>query len=612
MATDPTTLEVLAAEQLEKVKQRMSRVQLWSRTSLTSALVTCMATDFVLLREAALHVEITAVQSALLLWVLAVANRREAALPEMPVMRRPARTVVYLASVSALALVALVEKWWIALRADDVQRLSYASSYRVMGGTLTLAGVVLMLGGGKRLARYFAAFAEQPARQTALSFVGLAVLGAFLLSLPICIRDPSHVSFVDALFMATSAVCVTGLAVHGIASEYTLLGQAVLLGLVQIGGIGIMVLSASLVVLTGRKLRARSSAMLAEVLDADSVSSLRGNIKRIVIFTFAIEGAGALLMYMAFAAHPEAAGDFTDAHPMAGSGSLLWAAVFHAVSAFCNAGFTLTRDGLVPFAHSQTLCTIVMCLIVLGGLGFPVLSELSGWLLLRLRRKRPLRLSLHTRTVLLISCGLLAGVAAVLGALEWNGAFAHRPWPERTFSALFSSVTLRTAGFHTLDFSLFSNAGLMLCMMIMFVGAAPGGTGGGIKVTTFAVLVATLRAELRGSDEPTLFDRRLPPSTVRRAISVAFVAVIVLTFVVLLLLMLEPADPLRLTFEAVSAFSTVGLSTNLTPSLGTAGKIIIIVTMLIGRVGPLTVAVAASDRVQRAHHRRPHERVLIG
>ncbi len=594
--------------QLRQRRQRLAASVL-SRRTLSASLVLSMAVDFLFLESSSLQTPITALQSALLLLAALVAARPPPRSFERR-LQQPRHTALYLAGAATIALTALAQKWWIALR--EQESVSYDGSYRVMGAALTLAGVLALIGRERRLARYFAAFAEQPARQTALSFVGLSVFGGFLLSLPICVRSPSQVSFLDALFMATSAVCVTGLSVFDIASQYTIWGQGVLLALVQMGGLGIMVLSASLIVLTGRKLKARSSAVLTEMLDTESVASLHGSIKRIVLFTLTLEALGAALLYTALARHPDVALDFTHVQPMAGAGSLAWASIFHAVSAFCNAGFTLTRTNLIPFASSHYLCSIIMALTVLGSLGFPVLSELTQRLVARLRRERPPRLSLHTRVVLTLSGALIVLVALLASWLEWSQGLAALPRYERPFGALFHSVILRSSGFNTVDIGSFSSAGLMLCMMFMFVGGSPGGTGGGIKITTFAVLFATLRAELRGHDEPSLFDRRLPAGTVRRAISVAFVAVVVLTLSVFLLLLCENADALRLAFEAVSAFGTVGLSTNLTPTLGSRGKLIIIATMLIGRVGPLTVALAASERGKRAHHLRPQERVLIG
>jgi trk system potassium uptake protein TrkH len=597
---------------LAMVSRWLGGIGVLTRTTLGSALLGCVGLDLLLRSSLTARVAVTGLQSTLVVIALWFGYQRTRA----PATRAQPRGSVSESStvlaLAALAAVAVAHKGWIAVQADDALRDSYTGSYRVTGVAATLASVFALFAGERRFTRYFATFAEHPARQTALSFIGLALLGAFLLTLPPCVREPSHVSFLNALFMATSAVCVTGLAVHGVVSEYTDVGQAVMLALTQVGGIGIMVLSASIVVLTGRKLRARSTAMLTEVLDADSAASLRGSIRRIVLYTLAIEALGVLALYPAFARYPQLALDAHDAHPLAGSGSILWAAVFHAVSAFCNAGFTLTRDGLVPFADSYAVCVPIMVLIVLGGLGFPVLTELASRLRAVLSRRRPTRASLHVRTVLMLNAALIVLAAVVLALVEWSDAFGGRAWHERALLAVFHSVSLRTAGFNTVDIASFGHASLMFCTLCMLVGASPGGTGGGIKVTTVAVLFATLRAELRGHDEPSLFDRRLPRATVRRAISVTFVAFTVLTSVVFLLFLWEPHAPLELAFEAVSAFGTVGLSANLTPRLGVPGKLVLVATMLIGRVGPLTVALAASERAERAHHHRPHERVLIG
>lgn len=583
-----------------------------TRTTLFATLVLCLTVDLQLLQRPEAYTLVTAAQTLLLLLAVWLSTHRPESSTERTVQRRSDWTLIYHWGLRALALTAIVEKWWIALRETAEERLVFAPSYRVTSAALTITCLLMLLSGGRRLARYFAAFAEHPARQTALSFLGLTVFGAFLLSLPWSVRDGAHISFLDSLFMATSAVCVTGLSVFDVASEYTFWGQCVLLVLVQAGGLGMMVLSASVVVLTGRKLRPRSSAVLAEVLDTESVSSLRDTIRRIVAFTLVLETLGALLLYTALSRDPNVALDHSHSAPTAGSGSLVWAAIFHAVSSFCNAGFTLTRGNLVPFANDYAVCTVVMLLIITGGLGFPVLSEVADALVRRVRKHRPQRLTLHARTVLAMSASLVVFASMLLAFVEWNAALAGLRWEERLFGALFQAVTLRTAGFNTVDFATFSSAGLMLCMLFMIVGASPGGTGGGVKVTTLAVLFATLRAELRGHDEPSLFDRRLPPGTVRRAIAVACVSVAALTVVLFLLLLCERAAPLRLAFEAVSAFGTVGLSTNLTPELGSAGKIIIIVTMLVGRVGPLTLALAVSRHRARTYYLRPHERVLIG
>lgn len=584
---------------------RRWRARLLGEAGLSASLVACMALDFLLL-ESTWHAPLTAVQAALLVTAVLRGLRAELSTPDST------RQVIYQAALSAVAVGALVQKAWIVAQAPSSAHLTFAESYRVMGGALTFLGVLLVVGRSRRFTRYFVAFDEHPARQTALSFVALAIFGGFLLTLPICLRDPSRVAFVDALFMATSAVCVTGLAVHGVATTYTPWGQAALLGLVQVGGLGIMVLSASVAVLTGRRLRARSNVALAELLDAESVASLRGTIARIVGFTLVLEGTGAVLLYQAFQRYPEVARGPEVDLPMAGASSHLWAAIFHAVSAFCNAGFSLARDNLVPFVGAYEVCVPIMSLIVLGGIGFPVLSELSAYAVSVSRRVRPPRLSLHTRTSLVLTAALIAGAALVLYVFEAGTSLASLPLSARILAVLFQSVTLRTAGFNTVDIGALSDASLMVCCLFMFIGASPGGTGGGIKTTTVAVLFATFRAELRGAPEPVLRDRRLSEGTVRRAIAVAFVSALVVMVAVLALLLAERASAMRLIFEIVSAFGTVGLSANLSPSLTTTGKLIVILTMLIGRIGPLTVALAASERADRAHHRYPRERVLIG
>lgn len=592
----------------ESLRCRLERAFAVSPGRLSAALVVTMALDFVLLTDPAWQLPLTVLQGFLFVVCLGSALRRDLT----PEPYRQVRRYLFPGLLAACASIALAEKTWIALQAGGALRLAYAESYRIEGATISLCAIGLVLGRGQRFLRFFAAFAEHPARQMALSFAGLAAFGGFLLTLPLCVRDPSHVSFVNALFMATSAVSVTGLAVHDIATTYTALGQGVLLALVQIGGLGIMVLSASLSVLAGRKLRAKNSSMLAELLDADSVSSLRGSITRIVLFTLVIEAVGAALLFAVFSRYPEIALPESVAHPMAGSGSLLWAAVFHSITAFCNAGFTLMHGGISSFSAAPGVCGILMLLVILGGLGFPVLSELTTYGLRRLRREHPSRLSLHTRVALRVSLILFLGVAALLLLLEWNHSLAHLSWPERGLAALFHSVSLRSAGFSSVDFAHFTPVALALAAIVIFIGACPGGTGGGIKVTTFAVLLASFRAELKGETEAVLLDRRLPESTIQRAIAVVFVSAILLSAIVLILLFTEQKPPLELVFEAVSAFGTAGLSTGITTSLSPMGKLTVALTMLIGRIGPLTLALAATERGTRRRVHSAQERVLIG
>jgi trk system potassium uptake protein TrkH len=441
-----------------------------------------------------------------------------------------------------------------------------------------------------------------------MSFGLTALLGTLLLSLPIAHRNPlAEISAVDSLFTAVSAVCVTGLTVDNVAATYSPFGQGVLFALFQAGGLGIMALSSAVAILAGRRLQARSSAMLAEMVDAESLASLRRTLRAIVLYTLGIELVGALLLWALFSQSPAS----VLGPDLAGAGGTLWAAVFHSVSAFCNAGFSVFATGTEPFAGSWPISLAFVVLIIIGGFGFPVLDELGRQLRARLRKERPNRLSLHCRVVLATTAILLGlGLITFLG-LEWSGAMRGFDPSERLLTALFQSATMRTAGFQTLDFSAMGAATWMIVCLFMFIGAAPGSTGGGVKVTTLTVLFAAFRAELRGQ-RPQLFDRAVPLTIVRRASGVFFLSVTFVAAAIFTLLLTEKLEPMKVTFEAFSAFATVGLSTGITPELSTAGRLVVTATMFVGRIGPLTLAIALAIRPTAARFRVPEERVVIG
>jgi trk system potassium uptake protein TrkH len=512
----------------------------------------------------------------------------------------------------ALVGLCLFEKGLVLDQAARYGERYYIASYRTYTGGAAAFMVLGLLSRGSRLSRFLVAAAEHPARLMTLSFGLAATLGGFALTLPQALRRIGDASFLDGLFTATSAVCVTGLAVNDIAETYSPFGQAVILLLIQVGGLGIMVLSTFFAVLTGARLRVRSSAVLAEMIDADSLAGLRRSVVAIVVYALAIEAAGAVALYGAFQAFPEVAFPHDHPHPLAGAGDRWWAAVFHSVSAFCNAGFSLFDQSLVPMATSWPVLGVVMALVVTGGLGFPVLDELRRHLALRLRRRRPPRLSLHARVVLATSAGLVLAFTAVFLVLEWNGAMRHLPWHARVLAALFQSVSTRTAGFNTVDFGAMAPATLLLTCVAMFIGGSPGSTAGGIKTTTFATLHAVFMAEIRGEQRPRLFDRRVPAPVARRAIGVSFLGVTLAALVIVALLLVERHEPLRLIFEAVSAFGTVGLSTGLTSDLGPAGRVVLICAMFAGRIGPLTLALALAARQRQLSHELPEERLAIG
>jgi trk system potassium uptake protein TrkH len=296
---------------------------------------------------------------------------------------------------------------------------------------------------------------------------------------------------------------------------------------------------------------------------------------------------------------------------LAGPESALWAAVFHSISAFCNGSLSNFRGGLVPFAGSAAFCQTLLVLIVVGGVGFPVMHELLFRALDRLRGRRPLRLTLNTRITLATTAALFVGVAATTWALEARGAFSGFGVFHQINASAFHSACARTSGFNLVDVSAMHPATLLLTCFAMFVGGSPGSTAGGIKTTTFGVLFATFRGELR-RETPRLFDRTLPEAVVRRAFGVAFLSIALVVAVVFMLLLTEKHQPLALLFEVVSAFSTTGMSTGITPELSSSGKVILMLTMLTGRIGPVTVALALSAQTRRAAHELPQERVMIG
>jgi trk system potassium uptake protein TrkH len=266
----------------------------------------------------------------------------------------------------------------------------------------------------------------------------------------------------------------------------------------------------------------------------------------------------------------------------------------------------------MPFAGDLYVNAVVMTLILLGGIGFPVLDELRRVWLVRLSGERPPRLSLHSRTALATSAALVAGLMLVLLGLESGLALRTLDWPDKLLAALFASVTARTAGFNTIDTAALAPASLLLLCAVMFVGASPGSTGGGIKTTTLATLVATLRALLFGEPHARIFDRSVGEAAGRRALGVAFLSGLLVAVFAFVLLITENGEPLALVFEAVSAFATVGLSTGVTATLSVPGRLVIVATMLIGRIGPLTLALALAGRVRASAVERPEERVLIG
>jgi trk system potassium uptake protein TrkH len=451
------------------------------------------------------------------------------------------------------------------------------------------------------------ALLHRPIALLCVSFLLTIAVGTIVLLAPAATAAGRTTGFVTALFIATSATCVTGLADVDVAGHFTRFGHWAILVLMQVGGLGIMSLTTALALVFRRALSARARGAMQEILDEETVTGFRRLIVSIAAITVAVEAVGALALYSALS---RGAGG-----QQLAAGDRAFHSAFHAVSAFCNAGFSLYSDSFGQFRGSLSVNLVVMALVVLGGIGFPVLTEL-----LRVGRwwRRGLRggwafLPVHARVALVTTAALLGVGAVAFLALEWNHTLHPLSLGERLLASAFQSVTLRTAGFSTVDFSLLGTPMLLVCLALMFIGGSPGGTAGGVKTTTVAVLALTFRAMLRQRAEVEVFGRSVPPANVYRAAAVAVISLMLLFALTFLLFAAEPAQPFRsLLFEAVSAFGTVGLSLGTTSSLGPAGKLVICALMFVGRLGPFTLALAAALSKDQAGYAYPSTKIVVG
>jgi trk system potassium uptake protein TrkH len=403
-------------------------------------------------------------------------------------------------------------------------------------------------------------------------------------------------------------VCVTGLTVVDTGTRFSPTGQAVVLGLIQLGGLGIMTYAVFVALLLGRDVSFTDRRVIQDSLHHSPSPELVRLVRYMLVFTLVVEGLGALALWLRF-------------KDCASPGEALWLSVFHAISAFCNAGFSLWSDSLVRWRGDLLVNAVVSGLILVGGLGFLVNLELRVLATAALRRRRRPRLSLHTRLVLVVSAVLLAAGAAAFLWLEWGNLLRGLSPGEKLLAAWFQAVTPRTAGFNTVDYSRAAPATLFVTLVLMIIGASPGSTGGGVKTTTLGLVTALLLARWRGRGRATVFHRTIPHAVMDRALTLLLLAVVFVSLGSGLLLVTEghnvPFDEAQprfaaLVFEAVSAFGTVGLSTGVTPSLSSAGKLVLVVLMFVGRVGPLTLVLAVGPGQRRGRYRYAEENVMVG
>lgn len=435
---------------------------------------------------------------------------------------------------------------------------------------------------------------------TLLGFALLITLGSFALWLPVAVTQPEKSHYLTALFTATSAVCVTGLSVVDPGKFYSLTGQWILMLLIQLGGLGYMTLYSLMILAVGKRMSLRDRLAMQQVLDLPGPGGVVRFIRRIFVFTLFIEGMGALLLASVWV-------------PQMGWKKGLYFSLFHSVSAFNNAGFALFSDNLMGFKSNNLVLITISFLVIMGGLGYPVLSEL--WLRFR-DQSKPLRwqyLTLHTRVCLLATGFLLIFGTVVFWIFEASNSrtLASMTPTQQWLNAFFHSVMPRTAGFNSIDIANMTQASLFFSLSLMLVGTNPGGTGGGIKTTTLVVVLLQSISALKGKAEIILFQRQISASTQSKALATILFSILWINLVTLVMTLSEKQDLLKVLFEVVSAFATVGLSASFTPMLSPVGQILIITTMYVGRVGVITLGMALFSGHRQSLLKYPEENLLV-
>ncbi|MCA9218760.1 MAG: potassium transporter TrkH [Planctomycetales bacterium] len=467
-----------------------------------------------------------------------------------------------------------------------------------------------------RMPKVAGSLVKYPARVSFFWYLGLIVAGTLLLRQPLSRGNPVQpISWLDAAFTSTSAACVTGLAVRSTPNDFSLFGQIVILVLIQLGGIGIMTVTTFVVFHLGARARLRHRAILTQTLGADEQADLNWILRNVLLITFLFEGIGfALLAFRNLFEMPR------DVSLAVGIADALWHALFHSVSAFCNAGFALHDDSLTRYQGDFYVNGVISVLIIAGGIGFPVILDVkhkwqSGsddwWH----------DLHIHSKTMLIGTAALLVGGAVVFTILEWDGVLRDLPWHRRVLVPVFHSVSCRTAGFNTIELARLTNASLFVSILLMAIGAGACSTGGGIKVSTVMLLVYQAWSRFRGYERVHVFGRTIPRPAIDRATATVMLFSVAAVIALTLLLMIEQSSVshldtkgvfLEAIFEVASALGTVGLSTGLTTQLTNLGRVIIIVLMFLGRLGPISVFAALSRNDQEDPVQYAKEEPLVG
>lgn len=436
----------------------------------------------------------------------------------------------------------------------------------------------------------------RPAQILVLGFATVILVGAVLLSLPVASKSGESVGFLNALFTATSAVCVTGLVVVDTYTQYSLFGQILIMFLIQIGGLGFMTMTTLIFLILGKRITLKERLVMREALNQLTLAGVVKLTRYIIFTTLIFEGLGAFFLSLRFVR-------------VYGLYRGIYYGIFHAVSAFNNAGFDLIGNfrSLTPFVEDPLVNIVIMGLIIFGGLGFSVIYDVFT-----IRNFH--RLSLHSKVVLTMTVFLLVAGFLVIYALEYSNpkTLGSLSPAGKILAAAFQSVTPRTAGFNTISLPDMSLAAKYFTIFLMFIGASPGSTGGGVKTTTFALVLMMIYSVITSKEDVEIYKRRIPMDNVFKASVITVMALLQVLSVSLLLAITEGADFMSILYETVSAFGTVGLSMGITPHLSDAGKVLIILTMFSGRLGPLTIALALASKKKTAMLKYPEERILVG
>lgn len=437
-------------------------------------------------------------------------------------------------------------------------------------------------------------FQLNPPAVLAVGFLSLIIIGTILLNLPIASKSGESIGLIDALFTASSAVCVTGLIVVNTAEHWSLFGQVIIIILIQMGGLGIMTMATSVALIMGKKIRLKERLIIKEQLNQETMGGLVKLTKYVIAVTLAIEMIGAFLLSFKFI-------------PIYGIVKGIWYSVFHSISAFCNAGFDILGNSIAPFVGDVWINMIISVLIILGGLGFAVYIDVYN--------KRKFKdLNLHSKFVLSITGILLLVGTVLLFLIEYDNVFTLKELSlqDKVLASFFQSTITRTAGFNSIDISAIKDTSAFLMIMLMFIGGSPGSTAGGIKTTTFGTLILTTISTVKGDKDVGVFNRRIGDDVINKSLAIIIIGLTWILVVSFILTITEKAAFLDVVFETTSAFATVGVTRGITPSLSIVGKLLITLTMYIGRVGALTMAFALGHRRKTKSFREAEGHIIVG